>query len=108
MDLTWREAFSNGRLPSDLPTEPGLRSLSPVQWNRDGCQGFAVRACDDVPAFDEGMIRRALLRGSLGCDSLESLGRSINRELWAIGYVARVRSDPASRSVVVEVFSAPH
>ena len=80
-----------------------MRRLSPVQWNRDGCDGFAVQVHEDVPAFDEGRIRRALLHGSLVCGDVGGLTLALNRKLWAIGYVARVQSDPVDRSIVVEV-----
>src|SRR5271157_4160077 len=92
--------------PGHAPLTSGVRRLSSVQWHKDGCQGFAVRARDDVPTYDDGMIRRALLRGSLVCDKVDGLSRAVNRELWAIGYVASVHSDPADRSVVVEVSSS--
>ena len=84
-------------------TASGTRRLSPVQWNKDGCRGFDVEVCEDVPALDEGMIRRALLRGSWVCENVAGLSRAINRQLWQIGYVAAVWSDPVDRSVVVEV-----
>jgi hypothetical protein len=84
-------------------TASGTRRLSPVQWNQDGCQGFDVQAREDVPTFDDDMIRRALLRGSLVCERVGGLSQAINRQLWEIGYVARVQSDPVDRSVVVEV-----
>ena len=84
-------------------TASGTRQLSPVPWNQDGCHGFDVQVCEDVPAFDEGMIRRALLRSSLACEDVAGLSRTINRELWGIGYVALVLSDPANHLVVVEV-----
>ena len=84
-------------------TASDMRRLSPVQWNQGGYEGFDVQACEDVPTFDEGMIRRALIRGSLVCDNVGWLSREINRQLWEIGYVARVQSDPVDRSVVVEV-----
>jgi hypothetical protein len=90
-------------VPSGALTASGMRRLSPVQWNQDGCHGFDVQAREDVPAFDEGMIRRALLRGSLVCESVDRLSHAINRQLWEIGYVARVQSDPVDRSVMVEV-----
>jgi hypothetical protein len=88
---------------SDALTASGTRRLSPVQWNKDGCRGFDVEVRKDVPAFDEGMIRRALLRGSLVCGNVDGLSLALNRKLWAIGYVARVQSDPVDRSIVVEV-----
>jgi hypothetical protein len=88
---------------SNALTASGTRRLSPVQWNQDGCHRFDVHAREDVPTVDDGLIRRALLRCSLGCDDLDGLKRAIKRQLWLIGYVARVRSDPVDRSVVVEV-----
>jgi hypothetical protein len=90
-------------ISSSALTALGTRPLSPVQWNQAGCHFFYVRACADVSPFDDGMIRKALLRGSLVCEKVDELGRAINRQLWAIGYVATVRSDPVDRTVVVEV-----
>jgi len=85
-------------------TVSGARRLGPVGWSHDGCcHLFDVYACDDVPTFDEGMIRRALLRGSLACKKMEGLGQTINRQLWEIGYMATLRSDPVDSSIVVEV-----
>jgi hypothetical protein len=84
-------------------TGPCTRRLSPVQWNQDGCHLLDVHACEDVPTFDDGMIRRALLRGSLLCKKADRLSHAINRQLWEIGYVAWVRPNPDDRSVVVEV-----
>lgn len=81
----------------------GMRRLSPIQLSLDGCAGFDVQVRGDVPAFDEGMIRRALLRSSLACENIDGLSHAINRQLWQIGYVAEVWSDPVDRSVVVEV-----
>jgi hypothetical protein len=81
----------------------GMRRLSPVQWSHDGRPGFDVQVREDVPAFDEGMIRRALLRGSLVCEDIDGLSHAINRQLWQIGYVGAVWPDPVDRSVVVEV-----
>jgi hypothetical protein len=82
---------------------PGMRLLGSVPWNQDGCHNFAVQACEDVPTFDDSMIRGALTRGSILCESVDGLSRAINRQLWAIGYVARVQSNPADRSVLVAV-----
>jgi len=88
---------------SSALTTLGTRRLSPVQWNEAGYHFFDVLACEDVSPFDDGMIRRALLRGSVVCEKVDELSPAINRQLWAIGYVATVRSDPADRTVVVEV-----
>lgn len=81
----------------------GMRRLSPVQWSHDGCPGLDVQVCEDVPTLDEGMIRRALLRVSAVCEDVEGLSHAINRQLWQIGYVAAISSDPGDRSVLVEV-----
>ena len=88
---------------TSAPTASGTRRLSSIQWNQDGYHCFDVHACEDVPAFDDGMIRRALLRSSLLCARVDGLSPAINRQLWGIGYVATVRPDPFVRSVVVEV-----
>ena len=85
------------------PTASGTRRLGPVAWNQDGCHGFDVEARGDVPTFDDDMIRSALRSGSVGCENVDGLSRAINRQLWAIGYAARVESDPAERLVVGEV-----
>ena len=84
-------------------TVSSMRRLSPIQWSHDGCPGFDVQVREDVPTFDEGMIRRALLRGSVAWEDVDGLSHAINRQLWQIGYVAEVWSDPVDRSVVVEV-----
>src|SRR5664280_575715 len=84
----------------------GMRRLSPVQWGHDGCLGFDVQVRGDVPTLDEGMIRRALLRVSVACEDVDGLSQAINRQLWQIGYVAAVWTDPVDRSVVVEVSMA--
>ena len=81
----------------------GTRRLSPIQWHRDCCHGFDVQVREDVPVFDEGMIRRALLRGSLVSDDVDGLSHAVTRQLWLIGYVARVLSDPIAGSVMVQV-----
>jgi hypothetical protein len=88
---------------TDALTAPATRRLSSVQWNRDGRHGLDVRVREDVPVFDEGMIRRALLRGALVCTDVDGLSLAINHQLWLIGYVARVQADAVDRSVVVEV-----
>jgi hypothetical protein len=88
---------------TDALTASGTRQLSRVPWNQDGCHGFDVQAREDVPAFDEGMIRRALLRSSLACEDVAGLTRTINHELWGMGYQALVLSDPVNHLVVVEV-----
>jgi hypothetical protein len=88
---------------SGLFAASGGRRLSSVQWNRDGCHGFDVLASEDVPRLHEGMIRRALLRGASLCRDIDELNTALNHQLWQIGYVASVQSDPVSRSILIEV-----
>jgi hypothetical protein len=40
--------------------------------------------------------------GALVCDDIDELGRLLNRQLWQIGYAARVESDPVSHSILIE------
>lgn len=47
------------------------------------------------------MVRAALIRGAISCRTLVQLERALNRELWQIGYVARLRINPGPRGVVV-------
>lgn len=90
---------------SALPPS-GSRRLSSVPWIHDGCHGLDVQACEDVPTFDEGMIRRALMRGSLDCQKVDGLSQAINGQLWTIGYAATLHEDSVDRLVVVEVSKA--
>ena len=99
----WGERSSQMMVSSGALTASGTRRLSPVQWNQDGCHRFDVQACEDVPTYDDVMIGSALRSGTIGCENVGGLSQAINRQLWAIGYVARVQSDPVDRSVVVEV-----
>jgi hypothetical protein len=77
------------------------RRLGAVPWYHDGCNGLSVRAGADVPAFDDQMIRGALARGALACTRIEGLDRALNRELWPIGYVARLETDQSDRPIVL-------
>jgi hypothetical protein len=86
--------------------EVGSRKLGPVSWIHDGCRTLSIHARQDVPSFDDSMIRSALVRGALACRRLAILDRTVNRELWALGYVARIERDLTDRSVVtVEIAS---
>src|SRR5450756_1740229 len=85
--------------PQSSPTlVPGLRRLGPVSWSHDGHEGLSVIAGSAVPSFDDPMIRGALVRGALACQSIAILGRVLNRELWTVGYVARLEPDLTNRS----------
>jgi hypothetical protein len=79
----------------------GRRKLGPVPWHHGGCRGLTVHAGTDVPAFDDSMIRVALVRGALACGQIDNLERALNRELWPIGYVARLEQNLMDRSVVL-------
>jgi hypothetical protein len=83
--------------------EPCLRSITPVQWNREGRHNIVVRACGDVPTYDDGMIRRALLRASLLAEDVAALKHAIACEIFELGYSARMRADTPDGFLVVEV-----
>jgi hypothetical protein len=78
----------------------GRRNLAPVPWRRDGCLVLQVSVSPDVPTFDDPMVRDAIARASIAAERLDTLERMLNRELWRIGYVARLRYDPLDCSVV--------
>jgi hypothetical protein len=84
-------------------TAGGTRRLSPVQWDRDGCDGLCILVGDGVPRAHENMVRKALIRGAAVCQKADQLSQSINQRLWAIGYEANVQSKPIDRLVVIEV-----
>ena len=83
--------------------EACIRPLSPVQWNRADRRGIVVQACGDVPTYDDGMIRRALLRASLIAGDVAALKRAIACEIFEIGYSARLQADTPDGSLLVEV-----
>ena len=82
---------------------PGMRRLGSVPWNHDGIAAFTVRAGEDVPTYDDWMIRAALVRGAIACKKADLLSRALNRELWMIGYLAKLEIDVTDRSVVVDI-----
>ena len=95
-------------MPLVSPTRPtpGPRKLGPVPWYQNGCRGLTVHAGTDVPSFDDPMIRVALVRGALACKRIGELERTLNRELWPLGYVARLEQEVTDRSLVhVEIVS---
>ncbi len=85
-------------LNSTPMSTPGVRRLGPVSWCHDGHESLSVTAGADVPWFDDTMIRGALVRGALACQSIAFLGRVLNRELWTLGYVARLEPDLSDHS----------
>lgn len=85
--------------PNSTPTAaPAVRQLGPVSWCHDGHEGLSVTADADVPSFDDAMIRGALVRGARSCQSTDALTRVLNRELWTVGYVARLEPDLTNNS----------
>ncbi|MGZ6267245.1 MAG: hypothetical protein ACXWNR_01590 [Candidatus Limnocylindrales bacterium] len=77
-----------------------------MPWYHGGCRGLTVHAGPDVPSFDDPMIRVALIRGALTCGQIGGLERALNRELWPLGYIARLEHDLRDRSaVLVEIAS---
>ena len=93
-------------LVSQTRATPGPRKLGPVPWYHNGCSGLTVHAGTDVPSFDDPMIRVALVRGALACRRIGDLERALNRELWPLGYVARLECNLTDRSLLhVEVVS---
>lgn len=85
----------SGPLPGNLP-----RRLGPVPWYHDGFDGLAAEALPSVPPSDDSMIRAALVRGALSSRTMAELERALNRELWQIGYTARIQRDPANLAVM--------
>src|SRR5450756_2598013 len=85
--------------PQSSPTlVPGLRRLAPVSWCHAGHEGLSAIACAGAPSSGDATIRGALVRGALACQSIAILGRVLNRELWTVGYVARLEPDLTNRS----------
>jgi hypothetical protein len=80
---------------------PASRRLGSVPWYHAGCSGFSVTALANVPPSDDSMIRAALVRGAISCQTVEEIDRALARELWQIGYVANVQHDPANRAVLL-------
>ena len=80
---------------------PASRRLGSVPWYHAGFSGFSVTALANVPPSDDSMIRAALVRGAISCQTVEDIDRALARELWQIGYAANVRHDPANRAVLL-------
>jgi len=96
--LTTEEVDSQMAPNSASMSVPGVRRLGPVSWCHDGHDGLSVTAGADVPSLDDEMIRGALVRGARACQNADVLGRILNRELWTLGYVARLEPDVTDRS----------
>ena len=87
----------------ESPTQhaPPKRWIAAVPWYADGYHGLSVQAGTDVPPFDDPMIRGALVRGALACRRVDGLDRALNRELWSLGYVARLEARGIGRGTVL-------
>jgi hypothetical protein len=79
---------------SESPPRRGstVRRLGAVPWAHDGHQRLAIWADGDVPRFDDPMIRSALTRCAHISERLKTLERSLNRELWPLGYAASIEA----------------
>lgn len=86
---------------SPLRSAAATRRLGAVPWYHDGYQGLSVRVGADVPSFDDPMITSALIRGVLACQRTEGLDRAFSRELWPLGYVARLETGETGCSIVL-------
>ena len=77
------------------------RNLGAVPWSRDGYHRLSVRAGAEVPSFEDPMIKVALARAALACERIEDLERALNRELWPLGYLARLEPSKTNRSIML-------
>lgn len=77
------------------------RWIAAVPWYTDGYHGLSVRATTDVPPLADQMIRSALVRGALSWRRVDGLDRALNRELWSLGYVARLDAGGIGRGTVL-------
>jgi hypothetical protein len=80
-------------LRSTPTAPPGVRRLRSVPWCHDGRESLVATVDGEIPSCDDGMIRSALVRGADASQTTDALTRVLNRELWAIGYVARLEPD---------------
>jgi hypothetical protein len=78
-----------------------FRTLPTIAWACDGRAGLEVHIRRDVPWFDDLMIRSALVRSASACERLVGLDWAIHRELWALGYAARVEPSAGGGATVV-------
>jgi hypothetical protein len=89
----------NGEFPTQEVSAG--RWIAAVPWYTDGYHGLSVKASTDVPPIADQMIRRALVRGALAWRRLDGLDRALNRELWSLGYVARLEANGIGRGTVL-------
>ena len=80
-------------LPHSPPRPSGtIRRIGVVPWDHDGYERLAIWARDEVPTFDDPILRGALARCAHVNESLGVLDRALNRELWPLGYVALIEA----------------
>jgi hypothetical protein len=82
----------------------GVRRIGAVPWDHDGCQSLTIWAGEDVPNFDDSVIRGALARCAHVSERIDALGRALNRNLWPLGYAATIaasRQDGSSADVLI-------
>ena len=91
---------------SHPPPRPSaaIRRIGVVPWDHDGCQRLTIWAREEVPTFDDSILRGVLARCAHVCLSLRYLDRALNRELWPLGYVALIeaasKDDPVAHVVI--------
>ena len=75
-----------------------------MPWEHDGCERLSIWAREEVPTFDDPILRGALGRCAHLFESLGALNRVLNRELWPLGYVALIETitpDDSTAHVVI-------
>lgn len=89
------------------PARPSatIRRIGVVPWHHDGCQRLAIWAQEEVPTFDDSILRGALARCAVRNERLGTLDRALNRELWPLGYVALIDAVATDDSVAHIVIS---
>jgi hypothetical protein len=70
-----------------------------MPWDHDGFQRLEIWAREEVPTFDDPILRGALGRCAHLSESLGTLDRALNRELWPLGYVALIETAATDDSI---------
>jgi hypothetical protein len=85
-----------------------MRPLGAVPWDHNGYLRLSVRGGSDVSPSDASMLRSVLARSAVTCQRVEELDRALNRQLWLLGYVARIATSPADQSTVIVEIESSH
>jgi hypothetical protein len=94
-------------MPPDCPSRQGTaRRMGAVAWDHDGVHQLTMWAGAGVPAFDDPMIRSALLRCARGCERIDALDRALKREMWTLGYTATIEAAKAGAETADVVIAA--